>query len=219
MKAVVKHIKDDLGSTVDSEDNVVRMILIEQAVDAALEIEEPVSRSYAISDCILAILDFARETSNEALMARVETLLEEITNKGAQARTLSYIAVVLASFGQEIEAEKSITKAIQIASEIKDDFDRRDAFLDIATSAGDIFYLTTDEGQLEDALQFADQLTKGQRAYLFGYLASLLPRQKGAELLKEALKIADEITDPITRSKVYLELANLTNNLQDEPSL
>jgi len=214
----VKHIKDDLGSTVDSEDNIVQMILIEQAVDAALEIEEPVSRSYAISDCIMAILDFARETSNEALMNRVEVLFEEITNKGAQARTLSYIAVVYSSFNHETAAEEKLLKAIQTASEIKDDFDRRDAFLDIATSAGDIFFLSNLEGLLETALHFSEQLTKGQRAYLYGYLASLLPEQKGAELMRRALKLADEITDPITRSKVYLELANLTNNYPGEPN-
>ncbi|MHA1212074.1 MAG: hypothetical protein ACTSSH_06400, partial [Candidatus Heimdallarchaeota archaeon] len=212
--AKMKRIRDDLGSTIDGEDNLAKMIMIEQAIDAACEIEEPVSKSYAYSDCILAILEFSREVNNETNLERVEALLEQVTNKGAKARTLSYLAVVQASFGHEEKAESSILEAIKTTALIKDDFDRRDALLDIATSAGDLFFLLNKRAMFDTALSFSDRLTRGQKAYLYGYLASLLTDKEGTSLMRQALEVAETIKDPITRSKVFLELASLLTNFQ-----
>ena len=64
VKCNVRRIRDDLGRTVDAEDNLAKMIMSEQAIDSAYEIDEPISRSYAFCDCIIAISEFARETSN-----------------------------------------------------------------------------------------------------------------------------------------------------------
>ena len=47
VKCNVRRIKDDLGKTIDEADNLAKMIMIEQGIDAAYEIEEPISRSYA----------------------------------------------------------------------------------------------------------------------------------------------------------------------------
>ncbi len=190
--------------------------MIEQAIDAAYEIDEIVSRSYAFSDCILAILDFARETHNEATIPRVEILLEQVANKGAYARSLSYYAVALAFFGHEEQAEKTIFEAIKTTALIRDDFDRRDALLDIATSIGDISFLLTDRHLLEKALSFSEQLTDGQKAYLFGYLSTLVSEEESTILMQNALGIAEQITDPITKSKVFLELANLLSNPEEK---
>ena len=208
----LKRIKDDIESTIDAEDNLQKMILIEQAIDAAYEIEERISRSYAFCDCVIAILEFARETNNEKTIERIHPLLEEITNKGAFARALSYLSVVLASFNKETEAEEALLEAIKNTDLIKDDFDRRDALLDIATSAGDIFYISNKRKMLDLAYDFAEQLTSGQKAYLYGYIATLLPEEEGAQVMRTAIEIADQITDPITRSKVFLELSGLLSN-------
>ncbi|MBN1331143.1 MAG: hypothetical protein JXA54_16850 [Candidatus Heimdallarchaeota archaeon] len=190
--------------------------MIEQAIDAAYEIDEIVSRSYAFSDCVLAILDFARETHNEATLERVESLLEQVANKGAYTRSLSYFAVALAFFGYEERAEETILKAIKTAALIRDDFDRRDALLDIATSAGDISFLLTDRNMIEKALSFSEQLTEGQKAYLFGYLSTLVSEDESTILMQNALEIAEQIDDPITRSKVFLELSNLLSGPEEK---
>ena len=107
------------------------------------------------------------------------------------------------------EAEKALLDAIRYASEIKDDFDRRDALLDIATSAADMSFLLNKRKLVNLGLQFQDQLTQGQKAYLFGYLSTVLPSEEGTQLMREAMNIANQIKDPITRSKVSLELATL----------
>ncbi|HUT81523.1 MAG TPA: hypothetical protein VMZ29_10010 [Candidatus Bathyarchaeia archaeon] len=190
--------------------------MIEQAIDAAYEIDEIVSRSYAFSDCILAILDFARETHNEATLERVEILLEQVANKGAYARSLSYFAVALAFFGHEEEAEKTMLEAIKTTALIKDDFDRRDALLDIATSAGDISFLLTDRRMIDKALSFSAQLTDGQKAYLYGYLSTIVSEEESTILMQNALEIAEQIADPITRSKVFLELSNLLSSSEEK---
>ena len=117
MNNKVKRHKDDLGSTIDAEDNLTKMILIEQAIDAANKINETVSRSYAYYDCLTAILDFARESNNEAILNRADSILAEIQNKGAHARALSYLAVVLSALNYEEEAEKALLDAIKYASE------------------------------------------------------------------------------------------------------
>ncbi len=209
MKCNVRRIKDDLGKTIDEADNLAKMIMIEQAIDAAYEIDEPISRSYAFCDCIIAIAEFARETSSYETLERTQPLLEQITNRGATARALCYLAVVLSSLGSEDEAEKALLDAIKYASEIRDDFDRRDALLEIATSAADMSFLLNKPKFINLGLQFQDQLTDGQKAYLFGYLSTILPTEEGTQLFREAMNIANQIKDPITRSKVYLELASL----------
>ncbi|NHK32774.1 MAG: hypothetical protein FK730_15600 [Asgard group archaeon] len=210
----MKRHKDDLGSTIDAEDNLTKMILIEQAIDAANKINETVSRSYAYYDCLTAILDFARESNNVTILNRADSILEEIKNKGAHARALSYLAVVLATFNQEVLAEETLIEAINTSSLVKDDFDRRDAFLDIATSAADIFFLLNKRKMLDTALNLAEHLTKGQKVYLFGYIATVLPQEEGIHLMKNAMELAESIHDPITQSKVYLELANLITTFQ-----
>ena len=214
VKSNVRRIKDDLGRTVDAEDNLAKMIMIEQAIDAAYEIDEPISRSYAFCDCIIAISEFARETSNFETLERTQPLLEQITNKGATARALSYLAIVLSALTHEEEAEKAILDAIKYASEIRDDFDRRDALLDIATSAADMSFLLNKRRLANLGLQFQDQLTKGQKAYLYGYLSTVLQSEEGTQLMREAMDIANQIKDPITRSKVSLELATLLTSFR-----
>ncbi len=208
----MKKIRDDIGKTIDSEDNLPKMILIEQAIDSAYEIEEPVSRSYAFCDCIIAILEFARETSNEETLERIVPLLDQINNKGAYARAKCYLAVVLASFNRTDEAEDALLEAINYATEIRDDFDRRDAFLDIATSLGDISFMQNKRKLLDMSLHFSDQLTQGQKAYLFGYLSTIISDEDGIALMRDAIEIANKIKDPITRSKVFLELSGLLTN-------
>ena len=209
VKCNVRRIRDDLGRTVDAEDNLAKMIMIEQAIDAAYEIDEPISRSYAFCDCIIAISEFARETSNFETLERTQPLLEQITNKRATAIALSYLAIVLSALTHEEEAEKAILDAIKYASEIRDDFDRRDALFDIATSAADMSFLLNKRRLVNLGLQFQDQLTNGQKAYLYGYLSTVLQSEEGTQLMREAMSIANQIKDPITRSKVSLELATL----------
>lgn len=208
----MKKIKDDIGKTVDSEDNLPKMILIEQAIDSSYEISEPISRSYAFCDCIIAILEFARETNNEETLERIGPLIDQIINKGAYARAKCYLAVVLASFNKVDEAEEALLDAINHATEIRDDFDRRDAFLDIATSLGDISFIQNKRKLLDMSLHFSDQLTQGQKAYLYGYLSAILPDEDGKSLMREAIEIANNIKDPITKSKVLLELSSLLTN-------
>ncbi|MGC9778281.1 MAG: hypothetical protein HZR80_03475 [Candidatus Heimdallarchaeota archaeon] len=208
----MKKIRDDIGKTIDSEDNLPKMILIEQAIDSAYEIEEPVSRSYAFCDCIIAILEFARETSNEETLEGIIPLLDQINNKGAYARAKCYLAVVLASFNKTDEAEDALLDAINYATEIRDDFDRRDAFLDIATSLGDISFMQNKRKLLDMSLHFSDQLTQGQKAYLLGYLSTIISDEDGIALMRDAIEIANKIKDPITRSKVFLELSSLLTN-------
>ena len=205
----VKRIKDDLGGTIDGEDNLARMILIEQAIDAANEIKDVVSRSYAFCDCIISIVEFARESSNEQALEQVDSLFEEITNKGAYVRAQAFYALALASFERESEAEEIILDAIRNTVLIKDDFDRRDAILDLATSAGDISFITNNTDLIETAIALSQKLTKGQKAYLYGYLSVILEGEEGISLMRDAVDIANEIKDPITRSKVFLELSNL----------
>ena len=214
MNARVKKIKDDIGKTIDSEDNLPKMILIEQAIDSAYDITEPVSRSYAFCDCIIAILEFARETNNEETVGRIEPILDQITNKGAYARAKCYLAVVLASFNRIEEAEEALLDAINHATEIRDDFDRRDAFLDIATSLGDISFMQNKRKLLDMSLHFSDQLTQGQKAYLYGYLSTIMSDNDGKELMRDAIEIANNIKDPITKSKVFLELSSLLSNFK-----
>ena len=115
----MKQFKDDLGSTIDAEDNLTKMILIEQAIDTAHSIIEPVSRSYAFYDCLTSVLDFARESNNFNLLDRSESILDEIDNKGAHARALSYLAVVLATFQREEHAEDTLIDAINTTTKIK----------------------------------------------------------------------------------------------------
>ncbi len=210
----MKKFQDDLGSTIDAEDNLTKMILIEQAIDAANKINEIVSRSYAYYDCLTAILDFARESNNEGILNRVDSILKEIKNKGAHARALSYLAVIFATFNREELAEETLKEAINTSSLVKDDFDRRDAFLDIATSAADIFFLLNKQKMLDTALNLAEQLTIAQKVYLFGYIATVLPEEEAIQLMNNAMELADTINDPITQSKVYLELANLVTTFQ-----
>ncbi|MFW9923858.1 MAG: hypothetical protein ACFFDW_11295 [Candidatus Thorarchaeota archaeon] len=213
----MKKTKDDLGSTIDGEDNLARMILIEQAIDAAYEIDEDVSRSYAFCDCIIGIVEFARESNNEEVLQRIHPLLEEINNKGAYVRAQSAYSLVAASFGRIEESIQVLEEAIKNAQLIKDDFDKRDALLDLATSAADIALITDNSNLTELAMTLANELTKGQRAYLYGYLSTLKGEEddESKSLMREAVSITDEITDPITRSKVFLELASLFSN---EPS-
>ncbi|NHJ40399.1 MAG: hypothetical protein FK731_10240 [Asgard group archaeon] len=210
----MKKFQDDLGSTIDAEDNLTKMILIEQAIDAANKSNEIVSRSYAYYDCLTAILDFARESNNEGILNRVDSILKEIKNKGAHARALSYLAVIFATFNREELAEETLKEAIKTSSLVKDDFDRRDAFLDIATSAADIFFLLNKQKMLDTALNLAEQLTIAQKVYLFGYIATVLPEEEAIQLMNNAMELADTINDPITQSKVYLELANLVTTFQ-----
>lgn len=213
----MKKTKDDLGSTIDGEDNLARMILIEQAIDAAYEIDEDISRSYAFCDCIIGVVEFARESNNEEVLQRVHPLLEEINNKGAYVRAQSAYSLVIASFGRIEESIQVLEEAIKNAQLIKDDFDKRDALLDLATSAADIALIADNTNLTEIALTLANELTKGQRAYLYGYLSTLKNEddEESKSLMREAVSIADEISDPITRSKVFLELASLFSN---EPS-
>jgi hypothetical protein len=210
----VKRTKDDLGSTIDAEDNLTKMILIEQAIDAAHQIHEPVSRSYALYDCLTMVLDFAREVSNENLLSLCNSILEEIQNKGAQARALSYLAVVLATFQKVELAEDTLMEAINTTALVRDDFDRRDAFLDIATSAADIFFLLNKRKMIDIAINLAEHLTIAQKAYLFGYLSTVLPDREGKQFLTNSLELAESIHNPITRSKVFLELASLVTTFQ-----
>ena len=202
--------KDDLGKTVDQEDNLARMILIEQAVDAAYEIKDKVSRSYAFCDCIIGIIEYAREINKEDTMEKIPTLFTEITNKGAYVRAQSFYAIALASFGHEDESENILLEAIRKSIGIKDDFDRRDAMLDIATAAGDMSFLLDKNELITTALTLVENLTKAQKAYLYGYLSVILTDEESISLMRKAVDIANSIRDPIARSKVYLELSSLS---------
>ncbi|MHA1154488.1 MAG: hypothetical protein ACTSQK_00115 [Candidatus Heimdallarchaeota archaeon] len=202
--------KDDLGKTVDQEDNLARMILIEQAVDAAYEIEDKVSRSYAFCDCIIGIIEYAREINKEDTMEKIPTLFTEITNKGAYVRAQSFYAIALASFGHEDESENILLEAIRNSIGIKDDFDRRDAMLDIATAAGDMSFILDKNELITTALTLIENLTKAQKAYLYGYLSVILTDEESTSLMRKAVDVANSIRDPIARSKVYLELSSLS---------
>jgi len=202
--------KDDLGKTVDQEDNLARMILIEQAVDAAYEIEDKVSRSYAFCDCIIGIIEYAREINKEDTMEKIPTLFTEITNKGAYVRAQSFYAIALASFGHEDESENILLEAIRNSIGIKDDFDRRDAMLDIATAAGDMSFILDKNELITTALTLIENLTKAQKAYLYGYLSVVLTDEESTSLMRKAVDVANSIRDPIARSKVYLELSSLS---------
>ncbi len=205
--------KDDLGKTVDQEDNLARMILIEQAVDAAYEIEDKVSRSYAFCDCIIGIIEYAREINKEDTMENIPSLFTEITNKGAYVRAQSFYAIALASFGHEDEAENILLEAIRNSIGIKDDFDRRDAMLDIATAAGDMSFLLDKKELITTALTLIENLTKAQKAYLYGYLSVILTDEESTSLMRKAVDVANSIRDPIARSKVYLELSSLSTTI------
>jgi len=204
--------KDDIGKTVDKEDNLARMILIEQGIDAAYDIKEVVSRSYAFCDCILGIVEYAREVGQEDSLEKVPALFKEIVNKGAYVRAQSFYAVALASFEHEEEAESVLLEAIKNSTQIKDDFDRSDAILDIATAAGDISFLLERHELINTALGLSDNLTDGQKAYLYGYLSVILTGEESTSLMRKAVDIANSIKDPITKSKVYLELSTLSTN-------
>ena len=204
--------KDDFDRTIDKEDNLTKMILIEQAIDTSFEIDDEISRSYAFCDCVMAIVEFAKETANEAPLERIKELLEQIHNKGAYVRALAYYALGLASFEHEEEASEYLALAIEFAHKIKDDFDRRDAFLEIATTAADISFLTDEKEIINLPLKIAEYLTNGQKAYLLGYLSTILDEPESESLMNEAKSIANKIKDPITKSKVLLELASLLTN-------
>lgn len=205
--------KDDLGKTVDQEDNLARMILIEQAVDAAYEIEEEVSRSYAFCDCIIGIIEYAREISKEDTLEKIPALFTEITNQGAYVRAQSFYAIALASFEHEEEAESILLEAIRNSTKIKDEFDRRDAILDIATAAGDISFLIDKSELITTALALTENLTKAQKAYLYGYLSVILSDEERTSLIRKAVDVANSIRDPIARSKVFLELSSLSTTI------
>lgn len=208
----LKKIRDDLGGTIDSEDNLARMILIEQAIDAAHDIDEEISRSYAYCDCVIGIVEFAREGNNDHVLERVPLLLDKIMNTGAYVRAQSFYALALASFDRAEEANEILVDAIRNAVSIKDDFDRRDALLDIATTAADISLLTDNDEMINTALNLSDELTQGQKAYLYGYLSVILTGEEAVSLMREAVDLANEINDPITKSKVFLELSSLQSN-------
>lgn len=211
-----KKYKDDIGRTIDGEDNLAKMILIEQAIDASFEIDEEVSRSYAFCDCIISIVEFARESHNEETLERVKSLFKEIINNGAYVRAQSYYALGLASFGRIEEAETLIAEAIENTTLIKDDFDKRDAILDIATTVADLSIIADKPEFIELALDLAVELTKGQKAYLYGYLSTVISDEKRSKtLMRKAVEIVDKIRDPITKSKVFLELSNLITNLDN----
>ena len=203
--------KDDLGKTVDTEDNLARMILIEQGIDVAYEIKDKISRSYAFCDCIIGIVEYAREVSEEDSLEKIPSLLEEIEDTGAYVRAQSYYAFALASFDHEDEAENILMNAIKKTTKIRDEFDRRDAVLDAAIAATDLSFLLEKSELVDIALNLAEQLTKGQKAYLYGYIASTLPEEEGASLLGTAIEIANSINDPTTKCKAYLELSTLSS--------
>lgn len=209
----MKKIKDDLGGTIDSEDNLAKMILIESSIDAAEEIDEEISKSYAFCDCIIGIVEFAREVNNDEVLGRVPLLLEKIKNTGALVRALSYYAISLASFDRGEEAEEILFDAIRKTTMIKDDFDRRDALLDLATSAADLSVLLNNNDFIDTALNLSEELTKGQKSYLYGYLSMLITGEESISLMREAVDLANDIDDPITRSKVFLELSSLQSNI------
>ncbi|MHA1125661.1 MAG: hypothetical protein ACTSO7_08470 [Candidatus Heimdallarchaeota archaeon] len=212
----MKRTKDDIGSTIDGEDNLAKMIMIEQAIDSAEEITDNVSQSYAFCDCVIAIVELARETSNQEALEGVKPLLKKIVNTGANVRAQSYYAIALASFNSGEEAQAILQKAIKRSFEIKDDFDRRDAILDIATAAGDISFLNENKAMIETALNLSSHITKGQMAYLYGYLSNILEGEESKALMREAVEMAGNIKDPITRSKVFLELASLLSNFKQK---
>lgn len=212
----MKRTKDDIGSTIDGEDNLAKMIMIEQAIDSAEEITEEVSRSYAFCDCVIAIVELARETGNKEALEGVKPLLKKIENTGAYVRAQSYYAIALAAFDSGEEAQVILQRAIKKSFQIKDDFDRRDAILDIATAAGDISFLNENKAMIETALNLSPHLTKGQIAYLYGYLANILEGEESKSLMGEAVEIAGNVKDPITRSKVFLELASLLSNYKQK---
>jgi len=212
----MKRTKDDIGSTIDGEDNLAKMIMIEQAIDSAEQIAEEVSQSYAFCDCIIAIVELARETGNQDALDGVKSLLRKTKNIGAHVRAQSYFAIALASFNFSEEAKEILQKAIKKSFQIEDDFDRRDAILDIATAAGDISFLNENKSMLETALNLSTHLTKGQTAYLYGYLANIIEGEESKFLMREAVTIAGNIPDPSTRSKVFLELANLLSNFKQK---
>ncbi|MBD3189864.1 MAG: hypothetical protein GF308_04435 [Candidatus Heimdallarchaeota archaeon] len=205
----MKRVKDDLGSIIDAEDNLPRMLLIEEAIDAALEIREEVAKSYALSDIITTITDLARETNNENALNRIEHLLEDITNLGAKVRAICYYSVALADFGYKEKAEQMLIKALNLSVRIKDDFDQRDAFLEVATAAADLAFLLGRRDLIKLAKGLAEQLTKEQIVYLKGYLAQTVPAEEGLALFREAITTGESIENPISRSKAFLDLANL----------
>jgi hypothetical protein len=209
----LKRTKDDIGSTIDGEDNLAKMIMIEQAIDSADEITDEISQSYAFCDCVIAIVELARETNNEDALDGVKPLLKKIKNTGAYVRAQSYYAIALASFNEGDEAQTILQNAVKKSFQIKDDFDRRDAILDIATAAGDISFLIETKSLIEMAVNLSTHLTKGQTAYLYGYLSNILDGEESKSLMREAVEIAGKVKDPITRSKVFLELAGLMSNL------
>lgn len=209
VKNQVKRTKDDIGNTIDGEDNLAKMIMIEQAIESAEEIRDKISRSYAFCDCIITIVELARETNDKEALDGVEPLLEKIDIKAAYVRAQSYNAIALASFNEGDEAEAILQRAIKKSFEIKDEFVRRDAIMDIATAAGDISFLAENKTFIEMAVNLSTHLTKGQTAYLYGYLANILDGEESKSLMREAVEIAREVKDPVTRSKAFLELAGL----------
>ncbi|MHA1504517.1 MAG: hypothetical protein ACTSPT_04910 [Candidatus Heimdallarchaeota archaeon] len=212
----MKRTKDDIGSTIDGEDNLAKMIMIEQAIDSAEEITEEVSRSYAFCDCVITIVELARETNNKDALEGVKPLLKKIENISAYVRAQSYYAIALASFNEGEEAQAILQRTIKKSYQIKDDFDRRDAILDIATAAGDVSFLSENKTLIETALNLSPHLAKGQIAYLYGYLANILDGEESKSLMREAVEIAGKVKDPIIRSKVFLELAGLMSNFKQK---
>lgn len=215
----MKRVKDDLGSIIDAEDNLPRMLLIEEAIDAALEIKEEVAKSYALSDIVTTITDLARETNNENALNRIEYLLEHIGNLGAKVRTLCYYSVALADFGYEEKSEQMLIQALNLSVRIKDDFDQRDAFLEVATAAADLSFLLGKRELIKLAKGLADELTKEQIVYLKGYLAQILPSEESLILFREAISLGESIENPISRSKAFLDLANVLASFDmEEPN-
>jgi hypothetical protein len=215
----MKLSEDDSGKTIDESDNLPRMILIEQAIDAAYEIEETISQSYALCDCVLAITEYARETEDTSVFNEVQILIHDIANIGAKVRANCYYALALASFDFTQEAEKRLKTALDAAWRIKDDFDRKDAFLEISTTMIDVAFLQSSEKLVGDALSLLEELADEQKAYLLAHLSSVVDdSDRKSALLQEAIALAESITDPIIRSKTFLELTSLLTNFTNDVS-
>jgi hypothetical protein len=206
----MKRFSDDLGSTIDEQDNLLQMFLIEQAIEAAYQITDDVSRSFALSDCVATICDFAQEKDNgKDYLEFVSSLLSKIDNTEARIRAFCSYASALAFFGENDIAEKKIKEALSLLPTIRDDFSYRDALFELLTTITEIGFLIENPSLLTESLLLFNSLSQGQQAYIKAYLSTFTEGEEKRKLLKEALTQAAEIPTPSHRSKVLLELAAL----------
>ncbi|MEA2071415.1 MAG: hypothetical protein U9O98_09005 [Asgard group archaeon] len=207
--STLKLSKDDLGKIIDDEDNLHRMVFLEQAIDAAYKIDDKINRSFSLNDCVIALSEFAQETEAIESLERIPLIIEHIENIGAKSRAKSSYAIALASFDKHLQSKNELTEAINLSSKITDEFEYRDTLFEIIVAFIDSSLLLEDTDLLHKINEIILSLSKGQQAYIHVYLAVMVPNLDINEHLRKAIKLAESIEDPISRSKVFLELSSL----------